>query len=171
MMNVVVRALPELQSMVVTWISFLVLYLILRKFLYNPVSNFLEARKEKIRSQMDEAKVLKEEAEKLKEEYELRINQAKKESQGIIEAGRRRGEEIKENLIAEAKKEAESIIERAKREIQAEREKALLEVRIQAGEMAVLIASKIIEKNVDMVSQQELIEKFLDEVGTREWQN
>lgn len=170
-MNVIVRALPELQSMIITWMSFLLLYLILRKFLYNPVSNFLEARKEKIRSQMDDAKTLKEEAVKLRDDYELRINQAKKESQETIEAGRKRGEEIKEDIIAEAKKEAESIVEKAKREIQAEREKALLDVKMQAGEMAVLIASKIIEKDVDLASQQDLIEKFVDEVGTREWQN
>ncbi|GFN36195.1 F0F1 ATP synthase subunit B [Tepidimicrobium xylanilyticum] len=166
-----IRVIPELPSMILTLIAVLILFWGLSKLLYKPVSKILNERKEKIQNDIDSAKILKEEADKLRAEYEAKLLEARKESQGIIEAGRRRGEEIKENLIAEAKKEAESIIERAKREIQAEREKALLEVRIQAGEMAVLIASKIIEKNVDMVSQQELIEKFLDEVGTREWQN
>ncbi|HSH35889.1 F0F1 ATP synthase subunit B [Schnuerera sp.] len=166
-----VRVIPDLLSVVLTWIALLILFFGLRKLLYKPVSNILNKRKEKIQNDIDGAKTLKEEAMTLKSDYESKLLEAKQETQEIIENGRKRGEEIKEDIIAEAKKEAENIVEKAKREIQAEREKALLDVKMQAGEMAVLIASKIIDKNVDMASQQDLIEKFVDEVGTKEWQN
>lgn len=166
-----VRVIPELSSMILTLIAVLILFWGLSKLLYKPVSKILNERKEKIQNDIDGAKTAKEEAMALKSEYESKLLDARKETQEIIESGRKRGEEIKEDIIAEAKKEAENIVEKAKREIQAEREKALLDVKMQAGEMAVLIASKIIEKNVDATSQQDLIEKFVDEVGTREWQN
>ncbi|CCQ94693.1 ATP synthase subunit b [[Clostridium] ultunense Esp] len=166
-----VRVIPELSSMILTLLAVLILFWGLSKLLYKPVSKILNERKEKIQNDIDGAKVLKEEAATLKSEYESKLLDARKETQEIIESGRKRGEEIKEDIIAEAKKEAENIVEKAKREIQAEREKALLDVKMQAGEMAVLIASKIIEKDVDLASQQDLIEKFVDEVGTREWQN
>jgi F-type H+-transporting ATPase subunit b len=166
-----VRVIPELSSMILTLIAVLILFWGLSKLLYKPVSKILNERKEKIQNDIDGAKTVKEEAMALKTEYESKLLDARKETQEIIESGRKRGEEIKQDIIAEAKKEAENIVEKAKREIQAEREKALLDVKMQAGEMAVLIASKIIEKNVDATSQQDLIEKFVDEVGTREWQN
>lgn len=165
-----VRVIPELSSMILTLLAVLILFWGLSKLLYKPVSKILNERKEKIQNDIDGAKVLKEEAATLKSEYESKLLDARKETQEIIESGRKRGEEIKEDIIAEAKKEAENIVEKAKGD-QAEREKALLDVKMQAGEMAVLIASKIIEKDVDLASQQDLIEKFVDEVGTREWQN
>lgn len=170
-MEIDVRVIPDLWSMGLTLLALLVLYFGLRKLLYKPVSNILENRKERIQSDLEGAKISKEEALALKTEYENRISDAKKESQDIIESGRKRGEEVKENIIVDAKKEAETIIEKARKEIEAEKEKALLDVKMQAGELAVLIASKIIEKNVDMASQQDLINKFINEVGTQEWQN
>jgi F-type H+-transporting ATPase subunit b len=170
-MDIVVRALPELSSMILTWVALLFLYLMLRHFLYKPVSKALNDRKEKIQSDIDGAKVLKEEAESLRDDYESRINLAKKESQEIIESARKRGEELKEGILVEARKEAESIVDRARREIAREREVAFQEIKSQAGEMAILIASKIMEEQITMDKQNKLIDKFIDEVGSSKWQS
>lgn len=170
-MDIVVRALPELSSMILAWAALLLLYLMLRHFLYKPVSKALSDRKEKIQSDIDGAKVLKEDAESLRDDYESRINLAKKESQEIIESARKRGEELKEGILVEARKEAESIVDRARREISREREVAFQEIKSQAGEMAILIASKIMEEQITMDSQNTIIDKFIDEVGSSKWQS
>lgn len=166
-----VRALPELPSMILSWVALLLLYLMLRHFLYEPVSKALNDRKEKIKSDIDGAKVLKEEATVLRDDYESRISLAKKESQEIIEGARKRGEELKDGIVEEAKKEAEGIISRARREIVREREIAFQDIKSQAGEMAILIASKIMEEKINMDSQKNLIDKFIDEVGNSKWQS
>ncbi len=170
-MDINVNVIPDFMSMILTLLAFLVLLFGLRKLLYKPVSKALRDRQDNIQKNIDEAKTSKEEALALKEQYENRIQEAKKESQGIVEQGRKRGEEVREDIILEAKEEANNIIEKARREIQVEKEKAMLDVQMQAGEMAVLIASKIVEQNIDMAKQQDLINKFVDEVGTKEWQN
>lgn len=170
-MDIQVLALPILSSMILSWVAIAILYFGLRKFLYAPVTKFLNDRKEKIQSDIEGAKVLKEEAASLKEDYESRIDLAKKESQEIIEVARKRGGEIKEDILAEAKKEAEGIVSRARKEIIREREVALQDIKSQAGEMAILIASKIIEEEVKMDKQNSLIDKFIDEVGNSPWQN
>lgn len=170
-MEIDVKVIPVLSSMILTLLALLVLYFGLRKLLYKPVSESLNARKEKIQNDLDGAKTAREEAFVLKSGYENKILDAKKESQEIIEHGRKRGEEVKEDIILEAKNEADNILEKARKEIEIERDKALLDVKMQAGEMAVLLASKIIEKNVDMASQQDLIDNFVNEVGTQKWQN
>lgn len=167
----VVRALPELSSMILAWVALLLLYLILRKFLYAPVSKFLSERKEKIQSDIDGAKVLKEEANALKDDYESRISLAKKESQEIIEGARKRGEELKEDIIAEARREAESIVSRARKEITREREMAFQDIKSQAGEIALLIASKVMEEEMGNDKQRKLVDKFIDEVGSSKWQS
>ena len=170
-MNIIVRVIPELPSMLLALGAFLVLFLGLRKLLYEPVSKSLNERQDNIQKNIDEAKTAKAEALDLKTQYEERIQEAKNESQAIIENGRKRGEEVKEDIILEAKVEAKNIVDKAKREIEVEKEKALLDVQKEAGEMAVLIASKIMGENLDLASQQNLIDNFINEVGTSKWQN
>jgi len=170
-MEIQVRALPELPSMILSWVALLLLYFMLRHFLYEPVSKALNNRKSKIQSDIDGAKVLKEEAVVLRDDYESRISLAKKESQEILEGARKRGEELKDGIVEEAKKEAEGIISRARKEIIREREAAFQDIKSQAGEMAILIASKIMEEKINMDSQRGLIDKFIDEVGNSKWQS
>jgi F-type H+-transporting ATPase subunit b len=170
-MEIQVLALPSISSMILSWVALAILYFGLNKFLYKPVSEFLNERKEKIRSDIEGAKVLKEEAITLREDYESRIDLAKRESQDILESARKRGEELKENIVDEAKKEAEAIVSRARREIIREREVAMQDIKSQASEMAILIASKIMEQDVKMDTQNNLIDKFIDEVGTSQWQS
>ncbi len=170
-MNIVVRALPELMPVLMSWVALLLLYVVLKKFLHEPVRNFLEERKNKVQADIDEAKVLQADASKLKSDYEKRIDDAKIESQEIVEAARKRGDELKADIVKEAKEEAEGIISRARKESIREKEVAMQDIKSQAGEMAILIASKIIEEEVKMDSQGVLIDKFIDEVGSSQWQN
>ena len=166
-----VRVIPVLSSMLLQLLATFILFLILRHFLYKPVSKFMNDRSEKIQGDIDDAKGLKNEATELKSNYEGRINTAKAEGQEIIENSRKRGEEIKESILAEAKVEAEGILAKARTEIEREKEKALEEIKLQAGDMAVLIAEKVINANIDANKQSDLIDKFVDEVGVDKWQN
>ena len=170
-MDIRVLALPEVPSVLLAWGALLLLYLMLRHFLYKPVSQALNDRKEKIQSDIDGAKVLKEEAESLREDYESRINLAKKESQEIIESARKRGEELKEGIVADARKEAQNILDRTRREIDREREVAFQQIKSQAGEMAILIASKIMEEQINADKHDKLIHNFIEEVGKSKWQS
>ncbi|HHV46663.1 MAG TPA: F0F1 ATP synthase subunit B [Tissierellia bacterium] len=169
-MNIDIRVIPDGLSVVLTLIATLILFFGLRKLLYKPVSKMLNDRKERINKDIEGAKSLKEEAMKLREEYEVRISQAKREAQEIIESGRKRGEEIRESIIAEAREEANNILERAKKEINKEMEKALFDIKVQTLEMALLIASSILEENLTLDKHKQLINRFVDEVGTQRWQ-
>lgn len=166
-----IRVLPISSSMILQLVAIVILFFILKHFLHEPVSNYMKERENRIQSDIDGAKALKEEATELKSEYEAKISEAKAEGQEIIESARKRGEEIKEDIIDEAKVEANGIVDRARKEIEREKEKALDEIKLQAGDMALLIASKVIDEELDISLQQDLINKFIDEVGTDKWQN
>ncbi len=170
-MEIKVLVLPELSSMILAWIALAIIYFILRHFLYKPVTNALEARKAKIQDDIQKAAQEREEAFRLKKDYEGRIKHSKEEGQEIIDGARLRGEELTQYILAEAKVEADTILARAKKEIERQKEIAFVEMKAQSGEMAVLIASKIIEEKITYESQKDLINKFIDEVGNAQWQN
>ena len=112
-MDIVVRPLPILSSVILTLIAVFILYLVLKKFLHKPVTKFLSDRREKIQTDLDGAKVLKAEAQSLKEDYEAKIDLARKESQEILEGARKRGDELRESIVAEARKDADDIVSNA----------------------------------------------------------
>lgn len=170
-MDMRVLVLPQLSSMIQTWVALFILYIILRKFLYNPVSNFIEERNAKIKTDIDEARETRSEAISLKEDYENKIALAKAEGQEIIENSRKRGAEIREGIVDEARLEAQALVERSRKDIAREKEKAYEDVKSSAGELAVLIASKLIEEEISTQNQEMLIDKFIEEVGSAKWQN
>lgn len=170
-MEIQVLALPELISVAITLVSFFILFLILRKFLHKPVTDFIQKRQDDIETDIREAKALKQEAIDIKADYEGRIEKAKLEGQEIIESSRVRASELEKTMLEEARVEAATVMERARKEIAREKEKAYEDVKKSAGEMAILIASKIMEKDIELENQNMLIDKFIDEVGTSKWQN
>lgn len=170
-MEIQVLALPVLSSMLISFAVLAVIFLILAKLLYKPVLKFIEDRKEIISKDINSAKTMEKEAEDLKASYEEKITGAKAESLEIIEGARKRAEELKENILKEARQEAAEIVERGRREANRQKEAALEEVKSQTGEMAILIASKIMEEELNKDKHVKLIDQFIDEVGSSKWEN
>jgi len=90
-----IYVIPDPLSMVLTLVATLILFFVLTKLLYKPVSKMLNDRKERIKQNIDGANNLKQEAAKLKEEYELKITEAKKEAQEIIEEAEKEEKSLK----------------------------------------------------------------------------
>ena len=168
-MGIKVRVIPELQTMIVTAVVLLILYLIFRKFLYKPVSRFMHKRNDLIQTEIDNAKSLKLEAKFIKENQEKIINDAHTESRKIIEEAKKISDEIKDNIIIEAKKEAKEIIKKAEKEVEKQKIEALEDMKNQSVDLAILIASKIMEEQLKVDKQNLLIDKFVEEVGASHW--
>lgn len=171
MLDYEVLVLPDFQSMVITAVTLIILYIIYRRFLYIPVSMYLQERRNLIQGEINDAKGLKEDAIALKKNQEAMINSARLEGQQIVENAKKVGEEVKENIILEAKKEAKEIVLKAEKEVERQRKLALEDMKNKSIDMGVLIASKIMEEEVSIDRQEYLIDKFIDEVGKSEWQN
>ena len=168
-MGIQVRVIPEFQTMIVTAIVLLILYIVFRKFLYKPVVRYIHDRSEMIQAEIDEAKALKQEARYIKDHHEKIINDAHMQSKKIIEDAKKISDEIKENIISEAKKEAKEIIKKAEKEAERQKMKALEDMKNQSVDLAILIASKILEDQLIVDKQNLLIDKFVEEVGASQW--
>lgn len=152
-------------------VNTLILYLILRKFLFGPVTSFMQKRENEIKKHIEDAERLDLEAQSLKVEYEQRLVQAEEEGKVIIKKYSKRAENRAFEIVKTAEAEVETMKLNARRELERERVKALNELKGQISELTILAASKVIEKELDEVEHKELIDKFLGEVGETQWQN
>lgn len=159
-----IHVVPDWPNLLAQLGSTLVLFLVIRHFVYEPMSNFLEKRKNQVMSDLDEANQAKEEAESLKLEYEKQIQHARTEGQEIVEASRKRGHELKKQQEDEGRQNADQMLEQARLQIAREREKAAQDLKYSTSEMAVLIAEKLLEKNIDGEGQEQLIDQFIEEL-------
>lgn len=146
-------------------IAFLILYLLLSKFAFGPLFGMMEKRRQLVKDQIQTAEDSRRLADQLLEEQKQALQQTRKEAYDIIEQAKHTGSKQADDIIHAASAEASRLKEEALKDIENEKNKAVAALRSQVGAMSVLIASKIIEKQIDEKSQEELVEHYLKEVG------
>lgn len=152
----------EWTTFVFAIIAFGILYALLSKYAFGPLFGIMEKRKDYIQEQIQTAEKNRLESEQLLAEQKQAIQKAKQEAYDIIEQARVTSARQAEEIVQQAKDEASRIKEEALKDIENEKNKAVAALRSQVSAMAVLIASKIIEKQIDEKSQEQLIEHYLN---------
>jgi F-type H+-transporting ATPase subunit b len=147
-----------------TILTFLVLLGLLAKFAWKPLLQFLEAREETIRKALDDAQRARLELERLNQESAKLVAQARAEADAIVSRSRADAERLKEDLKQEARAEAATIVRNAERQIQLETGRALEQIRHEAVDLSVSIASKLLRRNLSRADNEQLIEEALKQV-------
>jgi len=158
---------PDPGLFIWTIITFLVLLTILAKFAWGPLLRALESRQETIRKSLDDAQAAKQELERLQLESAQIIRQARVEAEAIISQTRTDAGRLREEMRQKAKSEADTIVKNAERQIQLETTRALQQIRHEAIDLSVMIASKIIQRNLSKEDNERLIEEALKQVEAR----
>ncbi|HEV3215961.1 MAG TPA: F0F1 ATP synthase subunit B [Vicinamibacterales bacterium] len=147
-------------------VTFLVLLALLTKFAWKPLLLALEARQHTIQQALDDAEKAKRELERLNRESEQIIRQARVEADQIITMSRADAERLREELRQKARGEAEGIVKTAERQIQLETARAIQQIRHEAADLSVAIASKLIQRNLTKEDNEKLIEDALGQLRT-----
>ena len=148
-------------------IAFIVLMVLLVRYLYRPISQVLEARTKRIQDGLRAAEEAKRDREAAEQEYQLRMESARREGQALLDRIAKQGEDLRKELETKAREQADALIARARAEIQQEREKAVQDLREQVADLAVLAASRIIGESLDLKKHRELIERAIEEAEIR----
>ncbi|WAM34871.1 F0F1 ATP synthase subunit B [Caldicellulosiruptor morganii] len=146
-------------------INFLILYLVYRIFFFKKVTAFMEKRSQIIQEQLDFAAKSKEEAVKLKEEYENILSQAHAKANEIVQNAMIEAQKQADKIIEDARLEANKIIENALKQLEIEKKKQINELKNQFVSIALLAASKVIEKNLNTEENKKMVENIFDEAG------
>ena len=150
-----------------TIVTFLVLLTLLAKFAWSPLLIALESRQALIRKALDDAQQARQELERLNLESAQIINRARVEAEAVITQSRADGDRLREEIRAKARTEADHIVKNAERQIQLETTRALEQIRREAVELSVMIASKIIQRNLTKEDNERLIDEALKQVDAR----
>lgn len=146
-------------------IAFIILWILLARFVFKPISNIIKKREEKISASVSEADKLKENAESMLAEYRLKLDEARVEAQTIVEQSRTIGENLKSELVDRAKMESSQMIAEAKKEIERERDKALSSIKENVVDLTLLATEKLIGKAMKEEDHLRLIEESIEEAS------
>jgi F-type H+-transporting ATPase subunit b len=158
---------PDPGLFIWTIVTFLVLLTLLAKFAWGPLLAALESRQALIRKSLDDAAQAKTELERLNVEAARIIQQARLDADGIIVQSRADGDRLRDELRTKARAEADNIVKNAERQIQLETSRALEQLRHEAVDLSVMIASKILQRNVSKADNERLIDEAIKQVGSR----
>ncbi len=143
---------------------FLVLLFLLKRFAWGPLLAALDERQAGIRKSLDDADRARKELEQVREESEAIIAKARAEADGIITDARADGGQLRDDLRQQAQQQAQAIVENAERQIQQERDRALQQIRQESVDMSLMIASKLIRRNLTAEDNASLIDEALKQV-------
>ena len=160
-----------LHDAVLLAIAVFVMFLLLSYLLFNPARDFLKKREERIKGNIDSAAKAKDDAEKLRAEYEAKLRDIHKEEEDILSAARKKALENEAKIIEGAKAEAAKIIERANKQTELAVKKAEDDMKKEIITVASMIAAKVVSENIDLTIQDSLIDDTLKEIGDQTWQS
>jgi F-type H+-transporting ATPase subunit b len=153
----------NLNGLIAQLINFLVLFYLLSKFLFPRVTQMLDARAARIRESVERAEQLQRDAERMEQQFQERIAEARREGQGIVANANQIAQRIQAEAQEKAQRDAEAFLARAREQIQREIQQAQLELRQQIASLALLAAGRVVERSLDERQHVELIERVLSE--------
>jgi F-type H+-transporting ATPase subunit b len=143
---------------------FIQVYLI-KKFIFKPINEILEKRRNLADKEIKEAREAKDEADSLKVQYEDSLTNAHAEAAQIVSDAQKEAQQKADTLVHEAEAEAQSIKARAAADIEQEKKKAINEAKDEIGSLAMEIAGKVVEKEISESDHKKLIDDFITKVG------
>lgn len=157
--------LPATNELVWGSISFVVLFIVLAKFGFPAIKKGMDARADRIRSDLDEASGAKEEAASILDQYQRQLADAKGEASRIIEAARQDADKIRQDLQKQAEAEVAGIRQRATDDINAQAERVKAGLRAEMAQLSIELAEKVVERNLDRDTNLALIESFITQAS------
>jgi F-type H+-transporting ATPase subunit b len=130
------------------------------------VRNMEKAREDRIRTDLETAEGAKTEAETSLAQYRAQIANANAEAQAIVDEARKAADNVRQDLIARAEADATAIREKANEDTQLAVDRARVDLNRQVASMSVELAGKIVERNLDQSTQQQLIDSYIASVGS-----
>ena len=156
---------PDPGLFIWTIITFLVLLALLARFAWRPLLQALESRQESIRKSLDDAQRARQELERVQHESAVIVRQARSEAEAIVAQSRSDAERLREEIKQKARTDAESIVRNAERQIQLETGRALQQIRHEAVDLSVQIASKLLQRNLTKEDNERVIDEALKQIG------
>lgn len=152
-----------------TAINIFILFIVASYLFFDPVRDFLKARQDRIRNDLDTAENEKKSALEMKAEYEAKLKNVNKEAEEILSSARKKATKNEAKIVEEAKAEAARIIDHARKEAELEKKRVADDMKKEMVAIASIMAGKVVAVSIDTTVQDSLIDETIKEMGDRTW--
>lgn len=152
-------------TIILTLCNTLILFLVLKHFLFDKVNKVIDDRQTEISQSYEEAEKAQRKAENLAAEYDEKIGRAKEEGAQIVRNATVKAQQRSDEIIADARAQAKGIVDNANDEIEREKKIAVNQIKDEITELAISAASAVAEKEISVKDNERLVESFIDSVG------
>ncbi len=155
----------NLWQILISLANLVIIFLILKKFFYQPVKNILEKRQAEIDQRYSDAEEAKKSAKENQAAWEEKMKSASSEADSILKTATATAEKRSETIVSDAKQKAEGILRRAETEAELELKKAADQIKREIVEVSGVLTEKMLEREINSEDHRGLIDSFLENVG------
>lgn len=148
-----------------TFCNMLITFAVLKHFLFKPVKQMIDDRQQEIDTMYADAAAAQQKAAALEEEYQAHLQSIKQEQENLLREAAVRAQKREEEIVNAARAEAQALRTAAEADVVQERKKAVNDLKNEIGGIAVEIASKVVEREINKADHQALIDEFIRNVG------
>ena len=156
---------PDIQQILTQILGFLILLWLMRKFAFRPLLSMLDARRQKIVSEMEAIAASKREMESLKRDYEVKLREIEHPARLAVQQAIAEGQRLAKEISDEARKEAQGILQKAKEQIGQEMAAARVQLRDDVAVLAVSCAAKIIRSEINPERNRALVLEQIEAIN------
>ncbi|HTG48461.1 MAG TPA: F0F1 ATP synthase subunit B [Actinomycetota bacterium] len=156
---------PKATELLVAALAFFILLFFFWKWVLPRVSTLLEERRQRIQGEMEKAEETRVAADQVLADYRAQLAGARDEANRIIEDARATAEQLRRDIQVKAEEESRNTVARAQEEIRAERDRAFQELRDQVAQIAVDLAGRVVNEELDPAAHERLIDEYIEQVA------
>ena len=158
---------PQKNEIIWGSISFLILFVALRKFAWPGIKKGMDGRTERIRADLEAADGAKSDAQRILDDYKAQLADAKNESARIIEEARQQADALKKDQEQRLQTELAEMRARAAADVESAKNQAIADLRTEVANLAIGAAEVVVQRNLDRATQAQLVENYINQVASR----
>ena len=158
----------NIPHIIITILNLLILFLVVKKFLFKPVQRILAERQAQVDKIYADAEEVKTQAEQEKAAYDEKLQTAEAEADAILRTAAEIAERNSDVVLAEATEKAGAMLQKAEDDIVRERKKAANDIKNEISDLSVSIAGKVIGREINADDHRALIDGFIRELDKAE---
>ena len=155
----------KFKPLIIQIAGFLILFWILKKYLFGRVLGMIHDRSEEIRRSYEQNEKTAEEARQLKEQYAQQLAEVREKADAIIQEATKKAAAAGQEVIEKTRREAEQLREKRLAEIEQEKKKAIAEIRAEVVKLSMLLTARMIEKSIDRATADKLADEVMRDMG------
>lgn len=157
---------PEIGTVLWTLITFVVLAILLGRFAWKPLLGILAERERTVKESLEQAQKARADGEEILKRNQEILAQARRETNALLEQGKKEAEGLRAEILAQARKEAHGLVEQGKKQVQYEQKQAMEQLRRQVADLAIQAAERLVARSLDDKTQRALIDDYVRDLAS-----